>query len=42
MSGSGGLAAVSADIPAWLLLLVLVIVVVAGWKLSKFVWLIFK
>ncbi len=40
--GSGGLAAVSAEISPWLLLILLVIVVLGGIKLSKLLWLMFK
>jgi len=40
--GSGGLAVISVELSSWLLLVVLAIVVVAGIKLWKFLWLMFK
>ena len=40
--GSGGLAVVSVGFSSWLLLVVLAIVVFAGIKLWKFLWLMFK
>jgi len=40
--GSAGLAAVSAEISPWLLLIVLAIVVLGGIKLSKLLWVMFK
>ena len=39
---SGGLAAVSAAIPDWLLFIGLVIVVLGGIKLTKLLWLVFR
>ena len=40
--GSGGLAAVSVGLSPWLLLVVLAIVIFAGIKLWKLLWLLFK
>ena len=39
---SGGLAAVSHGLSPWLLLIVLVVIVFAGVKLSKLLWVMFK
>ena len=40
--GSAGLAAVSAGLSPWLLLVVLAIVVFGGIKLLKLLWVLFK
>lgn len=42
MNESAGFAAISVDLFPWLLLIVLAVVVVGGWKLSSFLWALFK
>ena len=43
MNESAGFAAVSVELSPWLMLIVLVVVVVVGgWKLSSFLWAMFK
>ena len=42
MSEGAGVAPFMIDIPGWLVLIVLVVVVFGAWKLSKFLWVIFK
>jgi len=42
MNEGAGLAAVSAELSPWLLLIVQVVVVLGGWKLSTFLRVIFK
>ena len=41
-AGSGGLGAVSVGLPAWLLIVILIMVLAFGvWKLAKLLWAMF-
>jgi len=42
MDGSGGMAAVSIGLSPWLFVIVLVVLLVGGWKLAQFLLALFR